>query len=332
MPAINPRGLVEAVFSAIEASGFSAILLSPIREHPRKLAISLPSGEAVELWVYAWTLTHGGRPSLPDEYRIQMTTVASPLPLNPRGPTILIGYEPDLHLFAGFDLERHHTFTKGSPSVQIDIRTVRAALEDGLAFDWKSNQEIAVGIRPDQLVAYSLNASALHRLGRHAPTFALMNRASGLQTIPHAKLARLSEPRRRIVQQIRRLSRDANFRQQVLLAYDHRCAVTRAQLRLVDAAHILPVGAPDSVDIVTNGLALSSTYHRAFDSGLIFLTDSYEMKVNPAKEAELRALNLVGGIDGFKSPLGRILLPPDQRQWPRLDLIRIANRFRRIAT
>jgi len=268
---------------------------------------------------------------MPNEYRIQMTTVASPLPLNPLGPTILIGYEPDLHLFAGFDLERHHTFTTGSPSVQIDIRTVRAALQDGLTFDRKSNQEIAVGIRPDQLVNYAFNAVALHRLGRHAPTFALMNRASGLQTIPDAELAQLSEPRRRIVQQVSRLLRDANFRQQVLLAYDHRCAVTRAQLRLVDAAHILPVGAPDSTDAVTNGLALSPTYHRAFDSGLIYLTDTYEMKVNPAKEAELRALNLAGGIDRFKAPLGKILLPPDQRQRPRFDLIRKANRFRLIA-
>jgi len=331
MPAMSPRSLVEAVLSAIEASGFSAVLLSPIRDHPRKFALSLPSGEAVELWVYAWTLTHGGRPSMPNEYRIQMTTVASPLPLNPLGPTILIGYEPDLHLFAGFDLERHHTFTTGSPSVQIDIRTVRAALQDGLTFDRKSNQEIAVGIRPDQLVNYAFNAVALHRLGRHAPTFALMNRASGLQTIPDAELAQLSEPRRRIVQQVSRLLRDANFRQQVLLAYDHRCAVTRAQLRLVDAAHILPVGAPDSTDAVTNGLALSPTYHRAFDSGLIYLTDTYEMKVNPAKEAELRALNLAGGIDRFKAPLGKILLPPDQRQRPRFDLIRKANRFRLIA-
>ena len=31
-----------------------------------------------------------------------------------------------------------------------------------------------------------------------------------------------------------------------MLAYDQRCAVTRIQLRLVDAAHILPVGAEGS--------------------------------------------------------------------------------------
>ncbi|MDA8375605.1 MAG: HNH endonuclease [Planctomycetia bacterium] len=330
MPAISPRKLVEAVLSAIEESGFSAILLSPIGEHPRKVSLSFPSGEAVDMWVYVWTLTHGGRPTLPDEYRIQMTTVDSPLPLNPRGPTILIGYEPNLHLFAGFDVDRHHTFAAGSPSVQIDIRVVREALQRGLVFDRKSNKEIAVGIRPDQLVSYALNARVFHRLGRDAPTFDLMCRASGLQSIPDAELSELSEPRMRIVKQVSRLSRDANFRQQVLVAYDHRCAVTRAQLRLVEAAHILPVGAPNSNDLITNGLALSPTYHRAFDNGLIYLTESYEMVVNPAKEAELRALSRAAGIDGFKATLGRIFLPPDPQQRPRVDLIRKANQFRLI--
>ncbi len=238
----------------------------------------------------------------------------------------------DLQLFAGFDTTRHGNFTAGSPSVQIDIRTVRAAFQDGLSFERKDNGEIAVGIRPDQLVNYALNASELHCQGRHASTFRLISRASGLQKISDNELNQMSEARRRIIQRISRLSRDGNFQQQVLQAYDHRCAVTRSPLRLVEAAHILPVGAPDSTDVVTNGLALSPTYHRAFDSGLIYLIDRYEMKVNPAKEVELRGLNLAGGIDAFKAPLGGILLPPGARQRPRLDLILKANRFRLIAT
>ena len=116
--------------------------------------------------------------SLPDEYRIQMTTVASPLRLNPDGPTVLIGYEPDLRMFAGFDLSRHRTFTEGSPSVQIDIRTVREALQHGLAFDRKDNAEIALGIRPDQFMDYVANAAELHRFGRFPDTFNLLARAS----------------------------------------------------------------------------------------------------------------------------------------------------------
>jgi hypothetical protein len=61
--------------------------------------------------LYAWTLTHGGRQSLPDEFRIQMTSVSSPLAPNPGGQTVLIGYHQDLNMFAGFDLAKHRTFT-----------------------------------------------------------------------------------------------------------------------------------------------------------------------------------------------------------------------------
>jgi putative restriction endonuclease len=331
MPTVGPRELVDAVLSAVHASGHSAVLLSPVRDHPRKFAVTLDASEALSLWVYIWTLTHGGRPSLPNEYRIQMTSVSSPLSVNPKGYMVLLGYEQDLGLFAGFDIERHGIFTMGSPLVQIDIRTVQAALQDGFAFDRKSNSEIAIGFRPDQFINYVINARQLHVVGRQLKTFELLTRASSLQDIPAGELAQLPRSRQRIIQEISRLSRDANFRQQVLQAYDNRCAVSRAQLKLVDAAHILPVGSPDSLDMVYNGLALSPTYHRAFDRGLVYLTPDYEMKMNPAMEDELRRLNLAGGIQTFKAALGQIFLPPDPRQRPRRELIVKANRFRLIA-
>jgi putative restriction endonuclease len=203
--------------------------------------------------------------------------------------------------------------------------------DDGLSFGRKTNDEIAIGIRQDQFVNYCLNASALHREGRQARTLDLLNKASALQEIRDEDLTGLNEPRRRIVQQVSRLSRDGNFRWQVLQAYGNRCSITGTQLRLVDAAHVLPVGAPGSVDKVYNGLALSPTYHRAFDNGLIYLNDQYKMRINQAKEAELRAMNLAGGIDGFRASLGRILLPPDPAQRPRLELVRKANKYRLIA-
>jgi len=331
MPAISPRELVEAVNDAIQQSGYSAALTSPVRTHPRKFIISSPDGDSVSLWVYGWTLTFGGRPSLPNEYRIQMTTVTSPLAMNPAGHTVLLGYEPVSKMFAGFDLTRHSAFTTGSPSVQIDIQSVRDALQYGLTFNRKTNNEIAVGIRPDQFMNYALNAEHLHRYGTQTETLRLLTRASSLVPIPAAEIEALPENRRRIIQEVSRLSRKANFRQQVLFAYDKRCAVTRVQLRLVDAAHVLPVGAPESSDHVTNGLALSPTYHRAYDNGLIYLDDTYHMRINNTRLDELRAIRLDGGIDGFIAPLGRILLPPDRLQWPKLEFIRRANGFRLIA-
>jgi len=330
MPAIPRGALAKALIDAVYDSGAAAIFRSIPRTHPRVILIETPSGP-IELWVYAWTLTHGGRPSLPDEYRIQMTSVTSPLPLNPSGPTVLIGYEPNLKMFAGFDLVRHKTFTQGSPSVQVDVRTLHTALRDGMAFDRKSNDEIAVGFRPDQFINYVLNSEDLHKYGKYTATFNLLQKASSLQKIEETELAVLPADRRRVVSTVSKLSRDANFRQKVTDAYGHRCAVTRMQLRLVEAAHIIPVGVPGSSDEVVNGLALSPTFHRAFDRCLIFLDESFIMRANVKMIAELVTLGLDGGLADFKRNLDKpIHLPADRRQWPGKKHIKIANEARQI--
>lgn len=332
MAAVDPVQLVEAILDAIQESGESSVLISSARTHPRRFINSRPDGTTYPLWVYAWTLTPGGRPQLRNEYRIQMTTVAPPLPLNPDGPTVLIGYEPNLKMFSGFDLARHRTFTKGSPSVQVDITVIHRALQDGLAFDRKDNGEIAVAVRPDQLLTYAHNADQFHRYGRNATVATLLNKASSLAPIRPVDISTLSMDRRRIVQTVSRLSRAANFRQKVLAAYGNRCAVTRAQLRLVEAAHILPVGAPGSADHVCNGVALSPTFHRALDNALIYLDERFRMRVNSAKESSLVTLNLDGGLAAFKSALGKIHLPADKQQWPDPQFIRKANEYRRVKT
>jgi len=329
MPAIRAPEMVNVVLDAFQQSGAGAVFTPKQGLHPRVFVVADPAGP-MTVWVYIWTLTPGGRPSLPDEFRIQMTTVRSPLTLNPEGPTALLGYEPSLKMFAGFDLVRHKQFTTGSPSVQIDIGIVRAALQSGLAFDRKDNDEIAVGVRPDQLLAYINNAATLHSLGPQGKTFKLLAKATSPEPVPAADLSTLSVERRRIVETVSRLSRAANFRDQVLTAYGNRCAVTRMQLKLVEAAHILPVVAEKSPDHVSNGLALSSTYHRAFDTGLIFLDKNFEMRISPPKRNLIVDLGLDGGLADFEKSLGKIHLPPDKAQWPNLDLVERANKLRRV--
>lgn len=133
MPAISAAEIVRAITEAISASGEIGQIVSSPRQHPRRFIVTQLNG-SFTLTVYAWTLTFGGRKSLPNEYRIQMTGVASPLRLAIDGPTVLLGYEPEMNLFAGFDVERHRRFTAGSPSVQIDKTELKRAETDGLSF------------------------------------------------------------------------------------------------------------------------------------------------------------------------------------------------------
>jgi putative restriction endonuclease len=331
MPSLQPKQLVDSIADAFAESGAAASLISDIREHPRRFHIT--SGQmSFPLWIYIWTLTHGGGQARPqDEYRIQLTGVTPPLHINPDGPTILIGYEPNLICFAGFDIAKHRIFSKNSPSIQININSLRTALRDGFAFTRKGNDEIAVAFRPDHILSYAINADALHQYGADAITSELLTKASRFVQIREEELSVLSKDRQRMIATVSRLSRDNDFRRKVIVAYDRKCAVTGLQLKLIDAAHILPIGAENSIDDVSNGICLSPTYHRAYDQGLIYLTEQMEMRINSAKERELIQLRLYGGLEMFKSFLGRqILLPADRRQWPSIDFIKQANAFREI--
>jgi putative restriction endonuclease len=329
MPAASPRVIVQSIINAFEESNASAILVSSRVGNPRQFIVQ-QMNMTLNVWIYIWTLTHGGGRARPqNEYRIQLTGIEQPLSLNPNGPTLLMGYEPTTGCFAGFDVEKHLTFSTRSPSIQIPITALHDALQNGLSFARKTNDEIAIGIRPDQFLIYCINAPLLHREGAVAGITELLQQASELQPIPSEQLADLPEERIKIIQEVSRYSRDSTFRKRIVTAYDRRCAVTRMQLRLVDAAHIVPVGIEGSTDETTNGICLSPTYHRAFDKGLIFLDDALNMQINREKERELMAAGLDGGLNQFKQPLGqRIHLPYDRTQWPSINYIREANRIR----
>ena len=195
----------------------------------------------------------------------------------------------------------------------------------------KDNDEIAIGVRPDQFLIYCLDSARLHRYGAESNLAEILTKAVALEEIPVQDISRLAADRKRIVKNISRYSRNAKFRKLVLGAYDNRCAVTRTQLRLVEAAHILPVPSGDSSDHVTNGIALSPTVHRAYDNCLIFLDEDCYIRLNNAKVEELNTNNLNGGLEQFCTLLDRkIHLPLDLNQRPNVDYIKLANKHRRI--
>lgn len=329
MPALPPREIVSAIEDAFTESVASAVLVSGVREQPRRFYIT--AGESsFPVWIYVWTLTHGGGVARPaDEYRIQLTSVTPPLPENPDGPTLLLGYEPNTRCFAGFDLRKHRVFSTQSPSIQININTLRDAVRDGFAFARKGNDEIAVAIRPDNLLSYALNCESLHESGADAVVSDILSRVGRFEAVSDKEISALTTERRRVVSKVSRLARDSDFRRKVTVAYDRKCCVTGLQLRLIDAAHILPVGADGSTDSVQNGLCLSPTYHRAYDRGLIFLGEDRRMLINRQKRDDLARLGLAGGLTEFESHLGReIFLPADRTQWPDPTMIRRANSFR----
>lgn len=330
MPAVSPQSLVDAIIDALSDSRAQASLLSPVRSHPRRFRVITETGP-LDLWVYIWTVTHGGATRGADEYRIQMTTVTSPLATNPNGPTLLLGWFPELGVFGGFDIRRHITFSPGSNSVQISRTALEQALNFGFGFYTNQHREIGVAFRPSEILHYIQNRDALHDAGINVETVDVLNRIARVTPVAQEEIIALPQPRQRVVQTVSRLVRSSNFCDQVMNAYGNRCAVTRAQLKLVDAAHILPVGADGSVDTVINGIALSPTWHRAFDQGLVFLNPDLQMKINPKRVQHLTSQQLHGGLEMITPYLNRTIhLPADVNQRPSPRFIGLANSFRNI--
>ena len=322
--------ITRAILNAVHEAGAVGMVVQGPAAHPRKYLIVRDEQQS-SLWAYCWRLTPGGRPELPNEFRIQMTTVRSPLQINPDGYTVLLGYDPSRDVFAGYDITRHSTFSTGSSSVHIHNATLNQALQSGLSFQTKSNNEIVIGVRSDLLMFYCENASELHSLGEDSAYLETVTRAARSEDVPEQEIESLPEPRQRVVRDTVRWSRSSSFKRQVLNAYENRCAVTRRKLKLVDAAHILPVkSGPASIDVVRNGIALSPTYHRAFDNGLIFLDDNMVMHLNTAVVDELRLMGLDAGVDEFAAHLGPIHLPYTPELYPDPYFIRLANEHRNL--
>jgi putative restriction endonuclease len=104
----------------------------------------------------------------------------------------------------------------------------------------------------------------------------------------------LPEPRRRAIKEFNYAVRDKRFAKNVLQAYGHKCAICKVQLKLVEAAHIVPVK-ENGTDEVVNGVALCANHHKAFDGGLILLKVDNQLMLIEKKTKELRSKNLHGG-------------------------------------
>lgn len=334
MAAIRQPQMIEILLDAIQASGGSAIFLGG-NNKPYKFIVQFQDNR-FELWVYIWTVTHGGGQRSSREFRIQMTSVNPPLAINPNGYTVLMGYSPTQNVFAGFSLEKHKTFSVGSPSIQINLNALDTGLQDGFGFYTKDNSEIAIGVRPDLFIQYCLNAKELHETGNveivPLLTSSIENNTNE-QIINEIErdIETLPLERKLIVQKVQKLSRESKFRKIVLAAYDYRCAISRMQLKLLDAAHILPVASNISTDHVTNGLALNPTLHRAYDNSLIYIDEDFKMQINPNKRKELYDINQLDGIDYLEQFANRtIYLPQDRNQRPNIENIIQANHYRNI--
>lgn len=115
------------------------------------------------------------------------------------------------------------------------------------------------------------------------------------------------------------------FREQVLMAYDSRCALCSLGHReLIDAAHIKEDSAGGE-PTVTNGIAMCKLHHATFDNLLVGLSPDYRIHVRDDLLTEIDGPTLQHSIKQLHGEL--IRLPARRAARPNVDLL--AERWER---
>ena len=321
---LSPAELLSELLRAVDASGWRSLVVA--NRKPFQIRAFRGDEKGFTLRVYIWNCTHGGgQARADDEYRVQLTGVVPGTA--PGEITLLLGWHARYEVFVAFDIRKHEGQASQSPSIQIKEETLRNAKVHAFSIHHRHNGEIAVAFRPEFFIEYALNASSLHSTGKAASDIALLNQ---LDTLTDKQIAEIkNQERRRVVAQIVRKYRAADFRKRVLGAYSHCCAACGIQLELIDAAHIIPVAAPTSTDETKNGIALCKLHHAAYDRNLISFDERYKIEVSDDEVARLTATRLSGGLKDFKRNLRpMIVLPNDVRDNPPPKYITEARRVR----
>ncbi len=327
MPRLGKADLLDKVLNAIKICGWHSLLLSS--RHPFRLRIFRGS-EAYTVKIYIWNLTHGGGVARPaDEYRIQITGIGRFEP-DSEGKTLILGWWDEAEVFAGFDYRKHSGALGASPSIQIRERFLREAYERGFSPCDKGNREIAIAFRPDFFVEYMRCLEDLHDVGKVRTDFEALKAVSAdPYAINDADLNAVTIVRKKAIASVLRSLRDRSFRERVLNSYAYRCAMCGIQLELVEAAHIVPVQAPGSTDETSNGLALCSLHHLAYDKALVTVADDYHVLVSSQEKGRLREIGHDEGMETFVASLRPlILLPPDVRDRPNVNYLRRGREIR----
>lgn len=317
--------LLDTIIQSIYDCGWNIIHISD--RHPFKLRIFNES-HAVQIKIYIWNLTHGGGPRSKEEYRIQIKV--NELVEEPGFQTLILGYWPEVGIFAGFDFQKHKGIPAWSASMQINKQNLINASLNGFSPYNNKKGEIVIAFRPDFFVEYIMNLEKLHSFARSDKDFKILEDVTDKQIeLKSEIIEKISGQRKNVVLTVTKKLRDLSFQKRVLTAYSYKCAFCDLQLKLVDAAHILPVTHEDSTDKTSNGITLCTLHHRAYDIALITFTERYEIISNKTQLRKLKEIGHDGGMGKFIKNLRPIInVPPSVSDRPHLTYIQRANEVR----
>ncbi len=274
----------------------------------------------------------GAGRSTSDEYRIQCPghLPATLSNLRRQGDRVFVlGFSADLQAFSAWDPDR---FLDRNPEVQrfsvyTRLSSMQEANAEGFSTYTNKNGQKVIMFRSDLLGLYVENSTALHQANDEELRYIFDVYSE--TPLGQPLLQPIEINRRKIQVTHTAYPRSPRFRQEVLEAYSHRCAMCGIQLDLIDAAHIVPHAHPEGFDTVNNGLALCALHHRSFDTGLLYVRRDYSIHLNSAKVRHLRKVGRANGLPWYTRQLRPELLLPAYDDWlPAPDNLTLGNDLR----
>jgi len=245
-----------------------------------------------------------------DEWRIQLQGAIKKkqtVRFNQGYEVLFIGFFPNGLVFSAWEPERIAALsTSGTGSVYIPFSYQERVAQVGGAVRTVSatklgRQSVELSLPTEALGFYIENYKLFHEVTTEAELLPVL---AGSQHAVFSEFFVGSEISEVIVQGIRKrikitrtaYARNPRFREAVLTAYGHSCCVCNRQLGLVQAAHIVPHQHPESVDDVSNGLALCIEHHKLYDDALLLPRAGRALHLNPQRVEHLKNIGQVGGL------------------------------------
>ena len=306
--------LLDHLINAIQSCGWQPFILK--NRNPYLIQADDGAGNSIAMRIYIWNCTHGGKGRADDEYRVQLVQIP-PAPVG-NEHLIVLGWHDGYNVFVAFDPEKHIAQAGDSPSAQIKKNVLETANRNMFAAHVNAKSETIIAMRPEFFMTYVTNSMQLHKFGTSAELNSLNTIAETRgETDTDQSPEITGKKRKEVLLIIKKKVRDADFRNRIMTAYKSTCAMCGLQLKLIDAAHIVPVDSPKSTDETNNGIALCALHHRAFDNGLVSFDKNYRIEIHQEKNKNLTKIGLDAGIMMFKKNLNSVIyLPADRRDHP----------------
>ena len=327
MPTLAPSELLHILVDAFRE--YTEATLFVAGPNPYRFSLN---GRYVSVFIANTSPT---RRSDPDEFRIQCPGNL-PSEFSTRqidGDTVaVLGFHPDWKVFTAWDPARllARNVRTRQFSMYARLSKIEAASVAGVSVYVDSNQQNVLSFRPEFAGLYVENSQAFHGISE-ARFRTVAQKYAGTPT--GQKTAGLGNIKgQRIIATRNQYVRSPQFRASVLEAYSHSCAMCGVQLDLIDAAHVVPHAHPRGLDEIANGIALCSLHHRSFDTGLLYVGQTYTLHVNQDRVRYLQKLNRAGGLNNYRRGLqANLIIPTDVNLRPSPQNINLGNQLRGIS-